>query len=395
MASTTDKAEYLAETKKAIANAILDQGGSVDEGDTFRSYAGKIRGIKGRLHCETAGFAVEAEHAERADRATETDHTTEADRALEADHATKADSATVAETAQSIEGVLPVEKGGTGATSLNDLAVALGIQTETEDGEVQDFNDGRVFIVNATSTDGMAYTATDDRITVKVGTTVVFVPDKNSTSAMATFNLNGEGAHYFRMYSSDYPGVGMAPTEPGFLFAGYPILLIRGIDSGVPAWFCMITANANQTPHPETDGTTGGTSDGSASSLIYTENGETKYLTGQDIATAINNSEGIHNQVIAYTFAGTPVAANALSLTYYDSTTGNMVDMSADDINARINTNSNLIQSTQQICTSRYGLGDFNYHDQSGGSVPTDLTEAITVLSLRVAMLENPSYGKG
>lgn len=45
MGTIENKLKYLKETKAQIANAIIDQGVTIDQKDTFRSYAEKIRSI--------------------------------------------------------------------------------------------------------------------------------------------------------------------------------------------------------------------------------------------------------------------------------------------------------------------------------------------------------------
>lgn len=44
--STTDKLQYLIETKNLIKSAIIDKGQAISDTDTFRSYADKITEIE-------------------------------------------------------------------------------------------------------------------------------------------------------------------------------------------------------------------------------------------------------------------------------------------------------------------------------------------------------------
>lgn len=79
-----------------------------------------------------ADHAAEADHATSADSAAEAGIASEADHAAEADHATSADEAghaASADSAADLDGVLPVEKGGTGADNAADALVNLGIGT--------------------------------------------------------------------------------------------------------------------------------------------------------------------------------------------------------------------------------------------------------------------------
>ena len=73
------------------------------------------------------GKAREADHATEADHSTNADHATEADHAVNADRATNADHAATATTAQNIANVLPIENGGTGATTAEEALANLGL----------------------------------------------------------------------------------------------------------------------------------------------------------------------------------------------------------------------------------------------------------------------------
>lgn len=77
-------------------------------------------------HAAEADHATEAAHAAKADSATNAGSAAEAAHATEADHAAEADSAG---SAQALDGVLPIENGGTGADNAEDARVNLGIGT--------------------------------------------------------------------------------------------------------------------------------------------------------------------------------------------------------------------------------------------------------------------------
>ena len=89
-------------------------------------------------HATNADYASEASHAPEADHATNADHAGEADHAAEATHATISDNAnfashattsTVSQTAnkaKSIDGVLPIEEGGTGANTPAQAFINMG-----------------------------------------------------------------------------------------------------------------------------------------------------------------------------------------------------------------------------------------------------------------------------
>lgn len=78
-------------------------------------------------HATKATTATEANHAIEATHAANADHATSADNATNADRATNAGHATTAAVAQALAGVLPVEKGGTGANSVAQALANLGL----------------------------------------------------------------------------------------------------------------------------------------------------------------------------------------------------------------------------------------------------------------------------
>ena len=93
--------------------------------------------------------------------------------------------------------------------------------------KVQNAGAGGIPIVNAASTDGVAYTATLDNVTaLSAGLAVWFIPGTTTTSTAPTFNLNGLGAKSIRRKIS----LGMATTSGGgvasWLYKGRPFLLV-------------------------------------------------------------------------------------------------------------------------------------------------------------------------
>ncbi len=58
MGSIQEKMEYLQETKKKIKEAIVEKGQTVNEEDTFRSYADKIKEIEGKSELTTGEMSV-------------------------------------------------------------------------------------------------------------------------------------------------------------------------------------------------------------------------------------------------------------------------------------------------------------------------------------------------
>lgn len=101
-------------------------------------YAKNANHTKSADNATNANRATGANHATEADHSVEADHATEADRSVEADHATNADkantavsadhatTATVANSTNSFNGVLPIENGGTGASTATAALDNLG-----------------------------------------------------------------------------------------------------------------------------------------------------------------------------------------------------------------------------------------------------------------------------
>lgn len=87
--------------------------------------------------------------------------------------------------------------------------------------------DGKSTIIAATSTDGIAYTATLDGITELFdGLKITIIPDKNSASTAVTLDLNGLGAKKVRItlpFNSSNSGT--MPKLPTWMGAGSPLTL--------------------------------------------------------------------------------------------------------------------------------------------------------------------------
>lgn len=85
---------------------------------------------------------------------------------------------------------------------------------------------GGIPIVDATSTDGVAYTATVDGITeLTNGLTLIIIPEVSSTSQYITFNLNGLGAKNVRIPLSFNTMAMATPDADGFFGAGRTVWL--------------------------------------------------------------------------------------------------------------------------------------------------------------------------
>lgn len=82
-------------------------------------------------------------------------------------------------------------------------------------------------IVEATSTDGVSYTATVDGITeLYNGLEITIIPDTRSTARAITLNINGLGAVAVRQPLSFTTFVATAPSREGFLYENTPCRLM-------------------------------------------------------------------------------------------------------------------------------------------------------------------------
>jgi hypothetical protein len=115
----------------------------------------------------------------------------------------------IAELQEKMKQVREVTEGGTGKTSVTTGSYLVGNGTgtmlEKTPAEVRDHigaanKNEAIPIVAATSTDGVAYTATVDGMTeLKNGMLLTIVPNMTSTSASITLNVNGLGAKMIRL----------------------------------------------------------------------------------------------------------------------------------------------------------------------------------------------------
>lgn len=77
---------------------------------------------------------------------------------------------------------------------------------------------------NASSTDGIAYTATVLGVTsLTVGISFIIVPKKVSASTIATLNVNNLGAKTLRLRSTGYSATTVAPSAVNWLAANKPV----------------------------------------------------------------------------------------------------------------------------------------------------------------------------
>lgn len=86
---------------------------------------------------------------------------------------------------------------------------------------------GGITIVNATSTNGVDYTATANGVTtLENGMLVVIIPNIVSKSTSVTLNLNGLGAKYIRQSVSAQSATAVTPGNANWLTANKPLLLM-------------------------------------------------------------------------------------------------------------------------------------------------------------------------
>jgi hypothetical protein len=217
--------------------------------------------------------------------------------AAEATHAAEADRAG---TADQLADTLPVERGGTGVTTMKELYDQL---QDIEEAEGTPIEDGKLFVVQATTTDNIAYTAEDERIEVKLGTAVIVIPSAiSSWTQQTTFNLNGEGAHPVVLPTAR-GGVVYKPSYNQCFAAGCPVVLVRTKVNDEDLWLCMLPGRA-----AEAEYAAGGGSGGDATTFGgYT-----------------------YSQLFTTDFNGSPIANGAQGLAAVSG--GNVVYVGADQV---------------------------------------------------------------
>lgn len=102
---------------------------------------------------------------------------------------------------------------------------------------------GGIPIVNATSTDGVAYTATAPGVTeLTNGLALIILPNVSNTATYPTLNVNGLGAKKIGLYNLGGDNTDFGPTTmvQNYLTAGYAYLLIYISNPG--AW-CLVGKN--------------------------------------------------------------------------------------------------------------------------------------------------------
>ena len=129
-------------------------------------------------------------------------------------------------------GVTAAQVGAPTVAEMN--AAIAAIPTPDVSGQINEHNastsahsDIRAYVtpVDATSTDGVAYTATVAGLTeLSVGCSLMIVPTMTSTSAgSVTLNVNGTGAKAIKRWDNTKTSEWWSFTAPSWMVAGYPI----------------------------------------------------------------------------------------------------------------------------------------------------------------------------
>ena len=98
------------------------------------------------------------------------------------------------------------------------------VDNETLAAKIKEAGAGGTPIVAATSTDGVAYTATVDGVTaLETGLEITIIPDKLSTSTTPTLNVNSLGAKGIRALTGYNTAAAAPGAFTGWISAGKPI----------------------------------------------------------------------------------------------------------------------------------------------------------------------------
>lgn len=113
---------------------------------------------------------------------------------------------------------------------------------------------GGIPTMTATSTDGIAYTATASNITeLTNGLTITIIPNRSSASTSITLNVNGLGAKSIVIPLSTNTGASVAPKDTTFIVANRPLTL--QYDSGYSTYGGWRTLGKQKTSAGDLDGT--------------------------------------------------------------------------------------------------------------------------------------------
>lgn len=135
--------------------------------------------------------------------------------------------------AAKLTSVLSIKDGGTGAQDAASVRKNLGIDdainkvAQDVQAALEEFSGQGVPIVVATSSDGVAYTATSEDVKELInGSPLILVPSVSSNSVAVTLNINELGAKNIGQSVTNASGTIVPPANTGWLVANKPVLII-------------------------------------------------------------------------------------------------------------------------------------------------------------------------
>lgn len=135
--------------------------------------------------------------------------------------------------AAKLTNVLSIEDGGTGAKNAEYARKNLGIDdainkvAQDVQAALEEFSGQGVPIVVATSSDGVAYTATSKDVKeLTNGSPLILIPAASSSSIEVTLNINDFGAKKIDQSVTSASGTIVPPANIDWLIANKPVLII-------------------------------------------------------------------------------------------------------------------------------------------------------------------------
>jgi hypothetical protein len=170
---------------------------------------------------------------------------------------------------------------------------------------------GGILTVNATSTDGVTYTATNEKVKeLAKGIVILFVPDRTSTTATPTLNINGLGAVTIRRKISMGTGTTTGGGVASWLYKDRPSLFVYDGSYWIPLDLTKPTAQDLYGSVPVENGGTGADNAEEARTNLGAEQARTDVTgTGAVTLTVEDYKEYSYTAVTSLTMTG--VAVNA------------------------------------------------------------------------------------
>lgn len=168
---------------------------------------------------------------------------------------------------------------------------------------------GGTLTVNATSADGVTYTATNDKITeLTVGMSIFFIPDKTSTTATPTLNINGLGAVTIRRKISMGTGTTAGGGIASWLYKDRPSLFVYDGSYWIPLDLTKPTAQDLYGSVPVANGGTGADNAEEARANLGVEKSRTLVTgSGTITVTVADYTEYAYTAVTSLTMTGAAV----------------------------------------------------------------------------------------